>query len=62
MIVRFGTVGECGEMIPLLFKEGLGVVDWASGAGAHHPLPPPPAEEGNYLQNRKEIRGRDAKG
>jgi len=27
------------KMIPLLIKEGLGVVDWHRYAGTHHPLP-----------------------
>jgi hypothetical protein len=27
------------KMIPLLIKEGLGVVDWHGDAGTHHPHP-----------------------
>jgi hypothetical protein len=41
MIIRLRTVHEDAQAIPLLPKEGLGVVDGEAGAGAHRPLPPP---------------------
>jgi len=34
------------KMIPLLVKEGSGVVDRHRDAGTHHPLPPPPLRRG----------------
>ena len=41
---------------PLLIKEGSGVVDLRVDDAAHHPLPPPPAEEGSQPQGREESR------
>jgi pyruvate/2-oxoacid:ferredoxin oxidoreductase beta subunit/Pyruvate/2-oxoacid:ferredoxin oxidoreductase gamma subunit len=41
---------------PLLVKDGPGVVDRGVEAANHHPLPPPPAEEGNQLYDREESR------
>ena len=37
-------------MIPLLIKEGSGVIDRHSDAGIHHPLPPPPPRRGVILK------------
>jgi len=42
---------ETMKMIPLLVKEGSGVVDRNAEAATHHPLPPPPAEEGSHFQS-----------
>jgi hypothetical protein len=47
MIVRLARVQHGSQLIPLLFKGGLGVVGRRTEARAHHTLPPPPAEEGN---------------
>jgi len=44
------------KMTPRLDKEGPGVVDLPVDAANHHPLPPPPAEEGSAFQNREESR------
>jgi hypothetical protein len=41
MMIRLSTVHEDAQGIPLLLKEGLGVVDQEAGAGGNHPLPPP---------------------
>ncbi len=41
---------------PLLAKEGSGVVGVRIDAGTHHPLPPPPAEEGSQPHGREESR------
>jgi hypothetical protein len=54
MIVRLSTVREESQAIPLLSKEGLGVVGRDASAGAHHPYPPP-VEEGNHLRAEKET-------
>jgi hypothetical protein len=62
MIIQLSTVHEGAQVIPLLFKEGIGVVDRVSASGAHHLLPSPPAEEAKHFQNRKETRKRPAKG
>jgi hypothetical protein len=53
MIVRPNTARQGAQAIPLLSKEGLGVVDREPHADAHHPLPPPPAEEGNHYGARR---------
>jgi hypothetical protein len=37
---------ETMKMIPLLIKEGSGVVDRHGDAGTHHSLPPPPLRRG----------------
>jgi hypothetical protein len=46
MTIRLSTVHEDAHGIPLLLKEGLGVVDREVGTGAHHPLTPPPPRRG----------------
>jgi hypothetical protein len=58
MIIRLRTVHEDAQAIPLLLKEGLGLIDWASGAGAHHPLPPPLPRRGVvFMAGRRLERG-----
>jgi len=44
------------KMIPLPIKEGLGVVDRHRGAGADHPLPPPPLRRGVIFMAAKDPR------
>ena len=46
---------ETMKMIPLLFKEGSGVVGPAVTLNPPPP-PPPPAEEGGHFQGREEVR------
>ncbi len=46
MTLRLAPVHEDCQLIPLLAKEGLGVVDWYSNDKTHHPLPPPPPRRG----------------
>jgi hypothetical protein len=47
MILSLTTVHENDAVIPLLAKEGLGVVDcWAT--------PPPPLEEGSHFPGSEE--------
>ena len=36
-------------VIPLLDKEGVGVVDWFGLSRTHHPLTPSSAEEGSHF-------------
>ena len=43
------------KMIPLLIKEGSGVVDQITDAATHHPLSPPPAEEGSQFHGSEEC-------
>jgi hypothetical protein len=62
MIIRPSTVREDPQAIPLLFKEGLGVVDRDAPASAHRPLPLPPAAEGNHFQSKNKARARPANG
>ena len=61
MIIRPSTLHQDTQTVPLLFKEGLGVVEKVSGPGTHHPLPSS-AEEGSRVQGWKETGGRAAKG
>jgi hypothetical protein len=46
MILWLATGHEAAQVIPLLAKEGLGVVDRGADAGTHHPLPPPQPRKG----------------
>ena len=43
------------KIIPVLIKEGLGVVDRRVGAAAHHPLPPPPPRRGVIFKASKGL-------
>jgi len=46
MTLRLAPEHEDCQLIPLLDKEGLGVVDWDAHVETHHPLPPPQARRG----------------
>jgi len=46
MIIRRSTVHEEVQVIPLVLKEGLKVLDPDSRAGTRHPLPPPAPRRG----------------
>ncbi len=48
MTLRLASVHEDCQLIPLLAKEGLGVVDWDAHAETHHALPPPPPRRGLF--------------
>jgi len=57
MIIRPNTLHQDTQAAPLLFKEGLGVVEEVSGPGTHHPLHPPPPRRGVEFKAGKRPEG-----
>jgi hypothetical protein len=52
---------EDAQVIPLLPKEGLGVVGRDADAGVYHPPTPSPAEQGSHSFGGKETQERPAR-
>ena len=55
MILPLAPLYEDARVIPLLPKEGSGVVEREADARTHHPLAPSSAEEGNSFHGGGEV-------